>query len=48
VLAHASGINPAHARRWILFRTASYWLWGLAHGLTEDPVRCDRLITAIQ
>jgi streptomycin 6-kinase len=46
VLADAAGIDLGHARHWVLFRTASYWLWGLAHGLTEDPVRCDRLITA--
>jgi streptomycin 6-kinase len=48
VVADAAGIDVAHARRWVLFRTASYWLWGLAHGLTEDPVRCGRLIRAIE
>ncbi len=25
-------------------RSVDYWLWGLEHGLTEDPVRCDRLV----
>jgi streptomycin 6-kinase len=27
----------------VVFRTLDYWLWCLSHGLTEDPVRCDRL-----
>lgn len=47
VLADAAGIDRGHARNWILFRTASYWLWGLDHGLTEDPVRCARLVAAM-
>ena len=47
VVADAAGIDRDHARNWVLFRTTSYWLWGLAHGLTEDPVRCGRLIGAI-
>lgn len=47
VLADAAGVDHAHARNWILFRTVSYWLWGLDHGLTEDPVRCARLVAAI-
>jgi streptomycin 6-kinase len=48
VLADAAGIDLLQARRWVMFRTAIYWLWGLAHGLTEDPVRCGRLIRAIE
>jgi len=48
VVASAAGIDLAHARRWVMFRTASYWLWGLAQGLTEDPVRCARLIRAVR
>lgn len=47
VLADTGGITWDHARNWILFRTVSYWLWGLDHGLTEDPVRCARLVSAI-
>jgi len=25
-------------------RCVDYWLWGLSVGLTEDPVRCQRII----
>jgi streptomycin 6-kinase len=28
----------------VVARSASYLLWGLAHGLTEDPPRCRRLL----
>jgi streptomycin 6-kinase len=40
----AARLDPANARDWVLFRAADYWLWCLSSGLTEDPVRCDRLI----
>lgn len=39
----AARLDRAHARDSVLFRTADYWLWCLSNGLTEDPVRCDRL-----
>ncbi|TNM70261.1 kinase [Streptomyces sp. NP160] len=32
------------ARDWVLVRAASYLVWGLRHGLTEDPPRCRRLL----
>ncbi|MFD6177957.1 MULTISPECIES: hypothetical protein [unclassified Isoptericola] len=32
------------ARAWVVLRATSYLLWGLARGLTEDPVRCRRLL----
>ena len=47
VLAAAAEIDLVHAQRWVAFRTASYWLWDLDHGLTEDPVRCARLLGAV-
>lgn len=40
----AAGLDPDRARTWVLFRSVDYWLWGLDHGLTEDPVRCRRLV----
>lgn len=46
-IADAGEIDHDHARRSALFRTVDYWLWGLANGLTEDPVRCARLIAAL-
>ena len=40
----AAGLDAEHARSWVVFRSVDYWLWGLDHGLTEDPVRCARLV----
>jgi hypothetical protein len=31
----------------VLFRAVDYWLWGLAAGLTEDPLRCRRLVSVL-
>ncbi len=42
-----AGLDAVRARHWVLFRTVDYWLWGLAHGLTDDPQRCDRLANAV-
>lgn len=42
----AAGLDRDRARDWVVFRTVDYWLWGLAAGLTEDPPRCRRLLTA--
>ncbi len=47
VLIAESGAAPERARAWARFRTVDYWLWGLAHGLTEDPVRCAHLLAAL-
>lgn len=47
-LVEAAALDLERARTWVLFRAVDYWLWGLAHGLTEDPVRCARLASAIQ
>jgi streptomycin 6-kinase len=40
----AARLDVDRARDWVVFRTLDYWLWCLSHGLTEDPVRCDRLV----
>ncbi|MVA76370.1 kinase [Auraticoccus sp. F435] len=32
------------AEAWLVVRSMSYLLWGLERGLTEDPVRCRRLL----
>ncbi|MBP2354232.1 streptomycin 6-kinase [Kribbella aluminosa] len=40
-------LDRDRARDWVLWRTVDYWLYGLGAGLTEDPVRCARLITAL-
>jgi streptomycin 6-kinase len=43
----AAGLDRDRARDWVIWRTVDYWLWGLSVGLTEDPVRCARLVSAL-
>lgn len=46
-LVTAGGLDPALARAWALWRVTDYRVWGLEHGLTEDPPRCARLLDAL-
>lgn len=46
VIIREAALPQDVARRWVLFRTADYLLWGLRHGLTEDPKRCMRILRA--
>jgi streptomycin 6-kinase len=39
-----AGVPPGRARAWVVIRSASYLLWGLARRLTLDPPRCRRLL----
>ncbi|QGN35537.1 kinase [Microlunatus sp. Gsoil 973] len=48
IIGDAAGLSRDHARTAVIFRTVDYWLWGLRNGLTEDPVRCARLIAAVR
>lgn len=41
-----AGVDRGHARDWAVFRAVDYWLWGMNAGLTADPPRCGRLVTA--
>jgi streptomycin 6-kinase len=43
-IAVGADLDPDVARDWVVVRAMSYLLWGLEHGLTEDPVRCQRLL----
>ncbi|GAB2571747.1 hypothetical protein Aab01nite_04140 [Paractinoplanes abujensis] len=43
-VVQAAGVGRDHGRDWVVYRTVDYWLWGLSAGLTEDPVRCGRLL----
>lgn len=43
-VVEAGVLDGELARGWTLFRAIDYWLWGLDNGLTEDPVRCARII----
>jgi streptomycin 6-kinase len=46
VLVEAAALDLERSVAWVRFRTVDYWLWGLRHGLTEDPLRCARLMAA--
>ena len=35
------------ATAWGFVRTIDYWLWGLGNGFTVDPVRCQRIASAL-
>lgn len=40
----AAGLDRERAVAWSTVRLADYWLWALETGLTEDPLRCRRLL----
>ena len=40
----AAALDPERVRAWSLVRCLDYWLWGLSVGLTEDPLRCARVV----
>jgi streptomycin 6-kinase len=43
-LCAAAALDPERVRAWSLLRCLDYWLWGLGVGLTEDPLRCARVV----
>ncbi|GAB3411206.1 aminoglycoside phosphotransferase family protein [Flindersiella endophytica] len=45
VLVATGDLDLERGRAWVVVRAADYWLWGLEVGLTEDPVRCERLVS---
>lgn len=46
-IVEAGQLEPERAHAWAVVRATGYWLWGLENGLTEDPVRCRRLLDAL-
>jgi streptomycin 6-kinase len=46
-LVESGRFDASLARSWVIVRCVDYWLWGLEHGLTEDPKRCRRIIAAL-
>ncbi len=46
-LVRAGRFDRDRALAWTVVRAVSYWLWGLDAGLTEDPVRCQRLLEVL-
>ncbi len=47
-LGDVAGLEPGTARAWTFVRTVDYWLMGLEHGLTVNPVRCERIVGALE
>ncbi len=47
VLVESAQLDADKARAWAVVRCADYWLWGLEHGLTRDPKRCERIVNAL-
>jgi streptomycin 6-kinase len=43
-IVEAGDLDAERAWAWTVVRAVDYWLWGLNIGLTEDPVRCHRLL----
>lgn len=43
-LVDVADLEQDRSVAWVIFRSVDYWLWGLDHGLTEDPLRCQRLV----
>jgi streptomycin 6-kinase len=41
------GLDRDRAIAWGFVRAIDYWLWGLEHRLTIDPVRCERVASAL-
>jgi streptomycin 6-kinase len=40
-------LDRAKATAWGFVRTIDYWLWGLENELTSDPLRCQRVASAL-
>ncbi len=47
VLVESGQLDWARAAAWGFVRSVDYWLWGLQHGLTADPLRCRRIAGAL-
>ena len=41
-------LDPAKAVAWGFVRSIDYWLWGQDNGLTSDPLRCERIASALE
>jgi streptomycin 6-kinase len=46
-ITQAGRLDRGKAVAWGFVRSVDYWLWGLGHGLTADPVRCERVAGAL-
>lgn len=46
-ITSAGHLDPEKAAAWAFVRAIDYWLWGLGHGLTDDPLRCERIAATL-
>jgi streptomycin 6-kinase len=47
IVIDSGQLDRAKATAWAFVRAIDYWLWGLENGLTVDPVRCQRIASAL-
>ena len=47
-LVGATGLDRSRAEAWPPVRTVGYRPWCLEAGLTEDPLRCARVLAALE
>lgn len=46
-IVSGGGLDRGRAMAWCFVRAIDYWLWGLENRLTSDPVRCERIASAL-
>ncbi len=44
-IVQTAELDRKRALGWALMRTVEYWLWALEFGLTEDPKRCELIVS---
>lgn len=47
VVVAAGNLEAEAAYGWVVARSVDYWLWCLERGLTVDPARCERVLSAL-
>jgi streptomycin 6-kinase len=47
IFVDSGQLGRAKATAWAFVRSIDYWLWGLQNGFTTDPVRCQRVASAL-
>ena len=47
LILKSGNMDKERLKNWCLVRVIDYWLWALASGFTNDPIRCERLAEAI-
>ncbi|MFD1152104.1 aminoglycoside phosphotransferase family protein [Saccharothrix hoggarensis] len=47
VIVAAGELDADAAHGWVVARCVDYWLWGLENGLTIDPARCRKVLSAL-